>query len=376
MTLDELKTRHRELLARKREELALQDKGEGDNMALFMVEEELLEVNAQIRALTPGKRIGTKGGHLRGDDYTYGRKQLKDWLETQNEPDEDVLDTRTIMKETLAEARSLMTKRQWEMFELWTTGMNATRIGEKLNVETSTATRTLKRAKTRLQDAVSIRGIAEGHMEEITLDMSETSVCKVVLSCITITQVVYLYLYFGEYLSCIEIAKLLNCNVSTVSRAIHRGLDGISHSLNVPHIQLENMNTLGEVAYQFYVSTNKLDDPPPKPEHHYWGRATLRNKFHEPIPEIPPEIQLNEADEEPDEGTEEEHGPETPVVSYRYEEPLPRREATRRSFGKLLTALLARKRRYQSEPRRAGTLILHWLKQIFHGMVVRLRKNT
>ena len=46
MTIDELRSRHRELLARKKEELALQAEGRGDNMALFMVQEELLEVNA------------------------------------------------------------------------------------------------------------------------------------------------------------------------------------------------------------------------------------------------------------------------------------------------------------------------------------------
>ena len=64
MTIDELKARKRELMARKKYELELQERGEGDNFALFMVNEELLDVNAQLRAIVPaGKRVhfGRKG---------------------------------------------------------------------------------------------------------------------------------------------------------------------------------------------------------------------------------------------------------------------------------------------------------------------------
>ena len=56
MTIEELRARKRELLARKRHELELQARGEGDNLALFMVREELGDVNDQLRALTAGRR--------------------------------------------------------------------------------------------------------------------------------------------------------------------------------------------------------------------------------------------------------------------------------------------------------------------------------
>ena len=64
MTIDELKARKRELMARKKYELELQERGEGDNFALFMVNEELLDVNAQLRAIVPagkGVHFGRKG---------------------------------------------------------------------------------------------------------------------------------------------------------------------------------------------------------------------------------------------------------------------------------------------------------------------------
>lgn len=72
MTIDELRTRRRELLARKKHELELQASGKGDNMALFMVQEELLDINAHLRALMPGHRVGGKG-RVVNDQFEKGR---------------------------------------------------------------------------------------------------------------------------------------------------------------------------------------------------------------------------------------------------------------------------------------------------------------
>ena len=77
MTIDELRARKRELLARKRHELELQARGEGDNLALFMVREELGDVNDQLRALTAGRR--QRGGQTAAADYTKDRQQYLDW---------------------------------------------------------------------------------------------------------------------------------------------------------------------------------------------------------------------------------------------------------------------------------------------------------
>ena len=79
MTIDELKARKKVLQARKKEELELQAAGQGDNMALFMVEEELIDVNAQLRSLTPGRRVGGKERRQSGD-WAPDKQQYVDWL--------------------------------------------------------------------------------------------------------------------------------------------------------------------------------------------------------------------------------------------------------------------------------------------------------
>lgn len=396
MTLDELKARRKELQARKQEELELQARGEGDNLALFMVEEELLEVKAQIRALTPGKRIGSKGGHLKGADYNYDRKQFQDWLEEDQDISEDgIPDSHSVFQGVLAEGQSLMTERQWELFKLWSQGMSMPQIGEHLGVSSSTVSRTIGRAKKQLQKVASMRNLVKDDLEDICLDMSDPAIFKAVLSCITETQIVYLYLYFGEYLSCGEIANLLGRNMSTVSRTLHRGLEGISRAFAVPHVDLKNMAALGEAAYQFYVTNNDLEDPPepPRPDHQYWGRMSLRKSSYD-IPETPPQSVCAVAEDDLPEDNLPADEPELKTESTVFEaagEPhtVPERcgflhsspsllpvsqslspgpRPPQRSFGKLVSALLERKRRYQKYTQRKESPMRYWLEQIFHGL--------
>ena len=75
MTIDELKARKRELMARKKYELELQERGEGDNFALFMVNEELLDVNAQLRAIVrPGRECTSVAKDVLRPAWTLMRK--------------------------------------------------------------------------------------------------------------------------------------------------------------------------------------------------------------------------------------------------------------------------------------------------------------
>ena len=84
MTVDELKARRKELMARMKEERELQEQGKGDNMAFFMVKEELLDVNAKLRALTPGKRIGSRPGQSHSE-FSADRQQFLNWAQGRSE---------------------------------------------------------------------------------------------------------------------------------------------------------------------------------------------------------------------------------------------------------------------------------------------------
>lgn len=159
MTIDELKARKRELMAQKKYELELQKHGEGDNFTLFMVNEELLDVNAQLRAIVPtGKKVhfGRKGRTSSSlDAYARNsgdRQQFIKWARA--DVDDAAEEARVELRKMLRGGMKSVTGRQREILLLYADGLTETAIGAKLGVHKSTVCRTLKRAKKNVAGAL------------------------------------------------------------------------------------------------------------------------------------------------------------------------------------------------------------------------------
>lgn len=380
MTVDELKARRKELSAKKK---ALELDG-SDAIALCMVEEELMDVNAHLRALTPGQRIGSKGGRAQVGRAT-DHQQFTDWAqEDQNSLDEDAADVRTIAMKSLANGKDLMTARQWEVLQLWASGMPVKVIAEKLGVHKATASRILGRARRALNDVVDLQAAAaRGGIRQdavMSIDMSQEAVLRVVLPTLTETQIVYLYLYYGEFLSCAEIARLLEYDKSTVSRTLHRAVERITRAFHTTRVQLTGLHALGELAYQFYVANHDLDKLPEAPTitQPYWGRSTLIQQFHV-IPEVLQNtedaqhlVNLQSAQAEPVHKAYHQYKlhPLKPVMIITMERFESQPQGGPR-FGKLLSTLLERRRvRKIKQP-----VIFDWLRRIFGSFVGWLGKK-
>ena len=374
MTVDELKARRKELSAKKK---ALELDG-SDAIALCMVEEELMDVNAHLRALTPGQRIGSKGGRAQVGRAT-DHQQFTDWAqEDQNSLDEDAADVRTIAMKSLANGKNLMTARQWEVLQLWASGMPVKVIAEKLGVHKATASRILGRARRALNDVVDLQAAAaRGGIRQdavMSIDMSQEAVLRVVLPTLTETQIVYLYLYYGEFLSCAEIARLLEYDKSTVSRTLHRAVERITRAFHTTRVQLTGLHALGELAYQFYVANHDLDKLPEAPTitQPYWGRSTLIQQFHV-IPEVLQNtedaqhlVNLQSAQAEPVHKAYHQYKlhPLKPFMIITMERFESQPQGGPR-FGKLLSTLLERRRvRKIKQP-----VIFDWLCRIFGAFV-------
>ena len=262
------------------------------------------------------------------------------------------------------------------MFKLWSDGLTMEKISDRLGVDSSTVSRTLHRAKKTLQEIVRCREVAGAPLSTssvLTLDMSQPDILRVVLSCLTEVQVVYLYLYFGEFLSVREISTLIIRDHSVVSRALHRGLAVIGRSFGVAQVYLLNMQALGEVAYRFYTEGNVLDTLPlvPTPQQPYWGQETLKQRYH-----ITPEILTRAASAETavPECT---CSTEAAVLQFPTElraqsvAEMRRGEKQRQHFSKFLTILLEYRRcRHASK-----TVLLDWLCRIFGSFVGWLGKK-
>lgn len=257
MTIEELRNRHRELLARKKEELALQEEGCGDNLALFMVQEELLEVNAQLRILSPHHRVGSKRGTP--NDFATDRQQYINWDRENQSFDEEIEENHRAMLDAVSRSWAILTPRQREVMQLAQTGVTTDQIAIQLGVNRSTVCRVLGRAKRSMREEAE-RSLQEQKLDTKHLDMSDTNTAKVILSAVTPKQAVYLYLYYSEWMSLREISELTKTDHSTIYRTLCRALRNIGSVLGYQETVLENMDALDDLAYQLYSEIQDQDD--------------------------------------------------------------------------------------------------------------------
>lgn len=274
MTIDELRARKQELLARKKYEMELQEQGKGDNFALFMVNEELLDVNAQLRAIRPaGKKqqIGPRGRMVTADfssrfnagDY----QQFVDW--TREDSDQEAGKARSKVLDMLHTGIFSISSRQREILLLWCSGLNRTVIAEKLGVDKSTVCRTLKRAQHNLRQLAEARMTVDRLRHDNRLDVSDPEVGKFLVSALTPHQAVCFYLYYSEQLSVREVGQLLQVDHSTICRTVQRAVARISDVLGDSIGILENVEELDELVYLIYCNLrDRYDDLPPSVQEH------------------------------------------------------------------------------------------------------------
>lgn len=372
MTIDELRARKKVLQTRKKEELDLQAAGKGDKMALFMVEEELMDVNAQLRALTPGHRVGGKGrvvhDRFEKNRSPSDRQQYVDWMRQDRSLDDEIEDGRTMLKNVLANSQELMTPRQWEVFDLWSkTGMTLEALARRLGgVNKSTVSCLLRSAKKAIQDEAERQSDNRLHLSAGRLDMNDPAVSKIIMACMTDTQAVYVYLYYGEWMTLREISALTGTDHSSIMRTIYRALDNIGRYTGYRDVILDNMDAIGNIAYQLYITNGPLDDPPdpPTPERPDWGRTKLK------MPRVRYESRSPYISELPPISIQRSFGERTCIV-----QPGPKKKKAHGQYGPLLEALLKLRRQYLEGGKPDRFPVFYWLRQIFRKITMRHPKG-
>lgn len=243
MTIEALRERKRELLARKKEELALQERGEGDNLALFMVNEELLDVNAKLRALAPARP--RRGGRASGQDWSLDRQQYLEWLQADREEGDP---RRDALRSALRDGRTL-TERQRQVLALRQSGLNVVETAKQLGVNPSTVSRTLKRAEARVRMDGERRVLTP---ENGRADLSSRKLCDLVLRTLTPAQTFYIYLYYSEWMNICEISALTGVCPSTVSRTLRRGMNRLYQLFDGQARELHNAEALDDALFAIY----------------------------------------------------------------------------------------------------------------------------
>lgn len=278
-TIDTLRQRRQELMERKRAELALQAQGAGDNFTLFFIEEELLDVNAQLRQLTAGRRIGNRvrSAEVRGTEID--RKLYLQWMHSQGAESDEGCQRSDLLRQVLRDADRLLTLKQREYLEDWSRGNTIERIAREHGVNQSTVSRTIKCAKDKLDTEAQRRirmAEAKAHQENV-MDLSSERTAELLLGALTTKQAMYLYLYYGEWMSLREIAELLGLSShQTVLRSIHHALGALGGKLSVPAGTVIDFRGLGELLYRVYQQMEPEEFLPPP------ARETLQKLNHAP----------------------------------------------------------------------------------------------
>lgn len=259
MTIEELRERKKELMAQKKEQLELQEQGKGDNFTLFFINEELLDVSAQLRALMPSKRVGRN--RTSSSAFASDHQQFVDW--TRQDAEEEADDARAEMRRLVQTGIDALSYRQREVLLLWCGGMGVNEIAAKLGVDKSTASRTLNRAKTAAAKVCGTRLEIDRLRDGNMLDLSNQEVAKILLSALTPHQAVCFYLYFAECLTLRQIGDLLGVDHSSIGRTTQRAIARINDVLGCEVDILDNAEGLDEVVFAIYCGLCEQSDSLP-----------------------------------------------------------------------------------------------------------------
>lgn len=151
--------------------------------------------------------------------------------------------------------RAACSPRQQEMLDLMLQGKSVCEIAETTGVDRSTVSRTLTRAKRTIRKMENAMARSEKTAAAGAIDVSRREVAEHILSVLTETQAVYVYLYYGEWLSMQGIADLLGKDKATVCRTIHRACQRIRDDYNCAESgALLGVDTLEPMLYEIYQS--------------------------------------------------------------------------------------------------------------------------
>lgn len=207
--------------------------GEGDAWALRLelarLKEELADCAHRLKELEPRHRVSHGTTWAGVDGWKWDRLQYQTWaeLEGAEEPEGPTRHDRMRLAARTARERAV-TEKQGEYLSQVEKGRSAAQAAREAGRDPSAVARTVRRGKARIaRDAKALFAILEAQERPgpLVLDLAEPAVLGAVLSLLTPRQQLYLYLYYGEWLSLREIGRLLRVDHASVLRSIRCALE-------------------------------------------------------------------------------------------------------------------------------------------------------
>ncbi len=244
-TVEGLRARKRELLERKKAEQERLERGEGDKLALAEISEELLDLNAQLRALTHGRR---KRGKDTSSQAAQDRRQFDAWANQEDQAEAE--QAREQLRTAAASSLDALTKTQRETLALYSGGMRQSEIAQTLGISPSSVSRNLSRARHNAAEAVT-KAVEGQKIVEAgqCVDLVREDAVRLVVMTMTAKQLVYFYLYYSERLSLREIGELLGITHATICRTVKRAVLKLDRLFGGQSVVVTHPEAIDEAAY-------------------------------------------------------------------------------------------------------------------------------
>ena len=173
------------------------------------------------------------------------------WTDLDIDPDDE--DRKARLIRCLKRGKVVCSPRQQEMLDLFLQGKSMPEIAKTIGVDKSTVWKTLMRAKKTINEIEGAMRNEERAKALGVIDFSSREVAEDILSSLTETQAVYLYLYYGEWLSLRDIGELLDKNYTAVGKGIHRAVKRIREKYNDNEdLMLCGVEDLEPILYEIY----------------------------------------------------------------------------------------------------------------------------
>lgn len=191
-------------------------------LELARVKEELVDCARRLKELMPSHKVRCRTTWAGVDGWQWDRFQYQTWAELEGAGEQDGPTELDRMRLAVRLARErAVTDKQGEYLAQVEGGKKAAQVAREAGRHRGTVSRTVGRGRTKIaKEAKALYEVLQAQQGPgpLVVDLADGRVLEAVLSLLTPRQQLYLYLYYGEWLSLREIGRLLRVDHASVLR--------------------------------------------------------------------------------------------------------------------------------------------------------------
>ena len=223
---------------------------------------ELVDCTRRLKELMPSHKVRCRTTWAGVDGWRWDDLQYQTWaeLESSEEPDGPTELDHMRLAVRLARERAV-TDKQGEYLSQVEGGKKAAQVAREVGRHRGTVSRTVGRGRAKIaREAKALYEVLQAQQGPgpLVVDLADGRVLEAVLSLLTPRQQLYLYLYYGEWLSLREIGRLLRVDHASVLRSIRCGLERLGALAVGTRAEVRGLEELEE---RLMAHFNQLEPP-------------------------------------------------------------------------------------------------------------------